>query len=159
LPTDLYPVAPGDAPEQQPDQLQLLTKIVHQLAAQVETLSVAAAPIKHTTSAIPTSDSDRAAGGRLELDALPADSTNAPLEYIDPREWSDFASRTFAECLPLSGTTAQCLRNPRHNEAEFFLTDNARIYSRDENRHLLYYGVFTAAANAALETAMETIRI
>jgi hypothetical protein len=28
LPTDLYPVAPGDAPEEQQDQLQLLTKIV-----------------------------------------------------------------------------------------------------------------------------------
>jgi hypothetical protein len=72
-------VAPGDAPEQQPHQLQLLTKIVQQLAAQVETLSVATAPTKHTTSAIPTADSDKAAGGRLELDALPADSTNTPL--------------------------------------------------------------------------------
>jgi hypothetical protein len=49
LPADLYPVAPGDAPEQHPDQLQLLTQIVKQLAAQVETLSVAAAPTKHTT--------------------------------------------------------------------------------------------------------------
>jgi hypothetical protein len=44
LPTDLYPVAPGDAPEQQPKQLQLLTNIVQQLAAQVDTLSIAAAP-------------------------------------------------------------------------------------------------------------------
>jgi hypothetical protein len=79
LPTDLYPVAPGDAPEQQPNQLQLLTKIVHQVAAHVETLSVAAALTKHTTSTIPTADSERAAGGRLELDALPHDSTNTPL--------------------------------------------------------------------------------
>jgi hypothetical protein len=87
LPTDLYPVAPGDAQEQQSDQLQLPTKIVQQLAAQVETLSVAAAPTKHTTSAIPTADFDSAAGRRREFDALPADSTNTPLEYIDPREW------------------------------------------------------------------------
>jgi hypothetical protein len=57
-------------------------------SSQVETLSVAAAPTNHTTSATPTADSDRAAGGRLELDALPTDSTNTPLEYIDPREWS-----------------------------------------------------------------------
>jgi NifB/MoaA-like Fe-S oxidoreductase len=54
LPTDLYPVAPGDAPEQQPNQLQSLTKIVQQIAAQVETLSVIAAPTKHTSLAIPT---------------------------------------------------------------------------------------------------------
>jgi hypothetical protein len=63
LPTDLYPVAPGDAPEQPPNQLQLLTKIVQQLAARVETLSVAAAPTKQTTLAIPTADFDSAAGG------------------------------------------------------------------------------------------------
>jgi hypothetical protein len=157
LPTDLY-VAPGDAPEQQPDQLQLLTQIVQQLAAQVETLSVATASTKPTTSAIPTADSDSAAGGRLELDALPADSKTNPLEYIDPREWSEFASRTFADCLPPSGTTAPCLWNPRHDEADKFFTDNARISSRDEYRHLLCYGVFTAAVNAALETAMETLR-
>jgi hypothetical protein len=121
LPTDLYPVAPCDAPEQQPDQLQLLTNIIQQLAAHVETLSVAAAPTKHTPSTIPTADFDRAAGGRRELDALPVDSTNTPLEYIDPREWSDFASRTFADCLPPSGTTLPCLWNPRHDEADNFL--------------------------------------
>jgi hypothetical protein len=94
LPTDLYPVAPGGAPEQQLDQLQLLTKIVQQLAAQVETLSVAVAPTKHTTLAIPTTDSDTAAGGRLELDALPADSTNTPLEYIDPLAWQTYPTVT-----------------------------------------------------------------
>jgi hypothetical protein len=109
LPTDLYPVAPGDAPEQEPYHLQLLATIVQQLEAQVETLSVAAAPIEHTTSAIPTADSDRAADGRLELHALPYDSTYTPQEYIDHREWSDFASRTLAECLPPSGTTVPCV--------------------------------------------------
>jgi hypothetical protein len=158
LATDLYPVSPSDAPQHQPDQLQLLTNIVQQLASQVQTLSVAAAPTKPTTSAIPTADFDRAAGGRRELDALPADSTNTPLEYIDPREWSEFASRTFTECLPPSGTTAPCLWNPRHDEADNCFTHNARISSRDEYRHMLCYGVFTAAANSALETAMETIR-
>jgi hypothetical protein len=118
LPTDFYPVAPSDAPEQQPYKLQLLTNIVQQLAAHVETLSVAAAPTKHTTSAIPTADFDKAAGGRRELDALPVDSKDTPLEYIDPREWSDFASRTFAECLPPAATTVPCLWNPRHDEAD-----------------------------------------
>jgi hypothetical protein len=46
FPIDLYPVAPGDVPEQHPNQLQLLTNIVHELATQVETLSIAAAPTK-----------------------------------------------------------------------------------------------------------------
>jgi hypothetical protein len=87
FPTNLYPDAHGDAPEHQPYPLQLLTKSVQQLAAHVETLSVAAAPTKHTTSAIPAAHFDSAAGGRRELDALPADSTNTPLEYIDPKEW------------------------------------------------------------------------
>jgi hypothetical protein len=48
--------------------------------------------------------------------------------------------------------------NPRHDEADKLFTDNARISSRDEYRHMLCHGVFTAAANAALETAMETLR-
>jgi hypothetical protein len=44
LPTDLYPAAIGEALEQQPDQLQLMTSIVQQLATQVETLLIATAP-------------------------------------------------------------------------------------------------------------------
>jgi hypothetical protein len=48
--------------------------------------------------------------------------------------------------------------NPRHDEADKVFTKTARISSRDEYRHLLCYGVFTAAANSALETAMEIIR-
>jgi hypothetical protein len=48
--------------------------------------------------------------------------------------------------------------NPRHDEADNCFTDNARTFSRDENPHMLCYGVFTAAANSALEIAMETIR-
>jgi hypothetical protein len=88
LPTDLYPVAPCDAPEQHPYQKQLLTNIVQQLATQVEALSIAAAPTKHTTLAILTTDFDRVAGGRREHDALPANSKDIPLEYIDPRKWT-----------------------------------------------------------------------
>jgi hypothetical protein len=74
---DLYPVAPCDAPEHQPDQLQLLTNNVHQLAAQVETLSRATAPTKQTYSTHPTTDFDRAAGGRYEHDARQVTVTTA----------------------------------------------------------------------------------
>jgi hypothetical protein len=101
LPTDLYPVAHGDAPEQQPYQLQPLTNIVQHLATQVESLSIAAASTKQTTSANPTSDFDRAAGERGEHDALQADSNDNPLDDIYPRYWTYYASRAFAECLPL----------------------------------------------------------
>jgi hypothetical protein len=38
------------------------------------------------------------------------------------------------------------------------LTDTDRISSRDEYRHLLYYGLLASAANAALETAMKYTR-
>jgi hypothetical protein len=93
LPTDLYPVAPRDAPEPQPSPLQWLINIVHLLAAQVEALSIAAAPTKHNTSTNPTADFDTAAGGLREHDALPIASKDSPLEYIDSREWTDFASR------------------------------------------------------------------
>jgi hypothetical protein len=45
-PHDLNPVAHDDALEEQLDQLQFIAKIVQQLATQVETLSLAAAPIQ-----------------------------------------------------------------------------------------------------------------
>jgi uncharacterized protein YfcZ (UPF0381/DUF406 family) len=50
------------------------------------------------------------------------------------------------------------LWNPRHDEADKCFSDNAIISSRDEYRHMLCYGAFRAAANAALKTIMETIR-
>jgi hypothetical protein len=86
LPYDLYPIAHGEAPDRQPDQLKLLTNIVQKIAAQVETMSLAAAPTKHTTSANPTADFDRATGGRRKHDALQAHSNDNPMEYTDPLE-------------------------------------------------------------------------
>jgi hypothetical protein len=38
------------------------------------------------------------------------------------------------------------------------LTEEKQISSRDEYRHLACYGVYYAAADTALETAMATIR-
>jgi hypothetical protein len=40
------------------------------------------------------------------------------VEYIDPIEWIDYASRTFAECMPPTGRTTPCLWNPRDDEAD-----------------------------------------
>jgi hypothetical protein len=57
-----------------------------------------------------------------------------------------------------TGTKAPCMWNPRHDEADKFFTNTARFSSRGEYRHMLCYGVFTSAANSALENAMEQIR-
>jgi hypothetical protein len=54
------------------------------------------------------------------------------MEYIDPREWTSYASRTLAECMPPADTTAPCMWNPRHDEAGNFSIETARISSRDE---------------------------
>jgi hypothetical protein len=115
---DLYHVPLGDVPEHKPNQLKLLTNIVQRLATQVETLCIAAAPTKHTVVANPTADFDRAAGGRHEQDAQLAHSNDNPLEYIDPRESIDYASRLFADCMPPTGTIAPCLENSRHKQAD-----------------------------------------
>jgi hypothetical protein len=69
-------------------------------------MSIAAAPTKHATSANPTADFNGAAGGRREHDPLEADSNDNPMEYIDPKEWTNYVSRTFAECMHPTGTTA-----------------------------------------------------
>eukprot|EP00873_Tetraselmis_striata_P040274 jgi/Tetstr1/460538/TSEL_005796.t1 len=47
---------------------------------------------------------------------------------------------------------------PRNDEADRYLTEANKIASRDEYRHLLCYGVYHAAANAAARTALATLR-
>jgi hypothetical protein len=85
LPHDLYPVAPGDALDEQPNKLQLLTNIEHQLAVHVESLPLAAAAaIKQTIEAYLTPNFDRVTGGRHKHDSRQAHINDNPLEYIDP---------------------------------------------------------------------------
>eukprot|EP00873_Tetraselmis_striata_P023061 jgi/Tetstr1/443325/TSEL_031340.t1 len=48
--------------------------------------------------------------------------------------------------------------NPRNDEWDRYLTDEKKHATRDEYRHLLCYGVFTAAAHAALTDAVATLR-
>eukprot|EP00873_Tetraselmis_striata_P013651 jgi/Tetstr1/433915/TSEL_023095.t1 len=53
---------------------------------------------------------------------------------------------------------ATTLWRPRNDEADRYLTEANKTASRDEYRHLLCYGVYRAAANAAANTAMATLR-
>jgi hypothetical protein len=47
---------------------------------------------------------------------------------------------------------------PRHDETDKFLTEEKRISSREEYRHLACCGVYSAAADPALETSVATVR-
>eukprot|EP00873_Tetraselmis_striata_P043227 jgi/Tetstr1/463491/TSEL_008382.t1 len=59
---------------------------------------------------------------------------------------------------PPSGATRPSLWRPRNDEADRYLTEANKTASRDEYRHLLCYGVYRAAANAAAKTALATLR-
>eukprot|EP00873_Tetraselmis_striata_P042437 jgi/Tetstr1/462701/TSEL_007667.t1 len=50
------------------------------------------------------------------------------------------------------------LWRPCNDEADRYLTEANKTASRDEYRHLLCYGVYRAAANAAAKTALATLR-
>eukprot|EP00873_Tetraselmis_striata_P033451 jgi/Tetstr1/453715/TSEL_040671.t1 len=78
--------------------------------------------------------------------------------FIDPRDWIDNLPRAYAESMPHVGLTNFGLWNPRNDEWDRYLTDEKKHASRDEYRHLLCYGVFTAAAHAALTDAVATLR-
>eukprot|EP00873_Tetraselmis_striata_P001327 jgi/Tetstr1/421591/TSEL_012535.t1 len=60
--------------------------------------------------------------------------------------------------MPPVGLTNPGLWNPRNDEWDRYLTDEKKHATRDEYRHLLCYGVFTAAAHAALTAAVATLR-
>eukprot|EP00873_Tetraselmis_striata_P036662 jgi/Tetstr1/456926/TSEL_043596.t1 len=50
------------------------------------------------------------------------------------------------------------LWNPRNDEWDRYLTDEKKHATRDEYRHLLCYGVFTASAHASLTDVVATLR-
>eukprot|EP00873_Tetraselmis_striata_P018203 jgi/Tetstr1/438467/TSEL_027022.t1 len=67
--------------------------------------------------------------------------------------------RAYAESMPPVGLTNPGLWNPRNDEWDRYLTDEKKHATRDEYRHMLCYGVFTAAAHyAALTDAVATLR-
>eukprot|EP00873_Tetraselmis_striata_P015941 jgi/Tetstr1/436205/TSEL_025050.t1 len=66
-------------------------------------------------------------------------------------------ARTAAATGGARGATAVLWR-PRNDEANRYLTEANKTASRDEYRHLLCYGVYNAAANAAAKTTLATLR-
>jgi hypothetical protein len=78
--------------------------------------------------------------------------------YIYPRDWIDLLPRAFNDILKHVNESIPGMWTPRHDETNRFLTKEKRISSRDENRHRACYGVYSPAADAALEAALATIR-
>jgi hypothetical protein len=76
----------------------------------------------------------------------------------DPRDWIDLLSRSFKHILPTGKHICSGLWTPQHDERDRFLTEEKRVSSRDEYRHMARYGVYYAATDVALESAMTTIR-
>eukprot|EP00873_Tetraselmis_striata_P014676 jgi/Tetstr1/434940/TSEL_023936.t1 len=109
---------------------------------------------------IPATPADGLEGDEEEDDPPPGFPSKSPghAAFIDPRDWIDYLPRAYAESMPPAGLTNPGLWNPRNDEWDRYLTDEKKHATRDEYRHLLCYGVFTAAAHAALTDAVATLR-
>eukprot|EP00873_Tetraselmis_striata_P029593 jgi/Tetstr1/449857/TSEL_036919.t1 len=80
---------------------------------------------------------------------IPSDNDEVGEGGKDP----EHDARTAAATGRARGVTAVLWR-PRNDEADRYLTEANKTASRDEYRHMLCYGVYRAAANAAAKTAM-----
>ena len=116
-------------------------------------------PTQDSSKPNPSALDDGAEGGSDEDDpppGFPARPTR-PAPYIDPRDWIDQLPTAYADCMPPANLSQPSLWTPRLDEWDRYLTEERRTATHDEYRHLLCYGVFGAAAHAALETAMATL--
>eukprot|EP00873_Tetraselmis_striata_P046593 jgi/Tetstr1/466857/TSEL_011314.t1 len=102
----------------------------------------------------------RPRGDDEEDDPPPGFPTKSPdhAALIDPHDWIDYVPRAFAESMPPVALANPGLWNPRNYEWDRYLTDEKKHATRDEYRHLMCYGVFTAAAHAVLTDAVATLR-
>jgi hypothetical protein len=97
-------------------------------------------------------------GGSVDEYATHVYASSTKTAYIDPRDLIDLLPGAFNDILPPINASIPGLWTPRHDETDMFLTEEKLISSRDEYRHLACYGVYFTAADAALETAVATIR-
>jgi hypothetical protein len=97
-------------------------------------------------------------GGSVDEYATHVSAKSTKPAYIDPRDMIDLLPRVFNEILPLVNASIPGMWTSRHDETDRLLSEEKRISSLDEYRHLTCYGVYSAAADAALETTMATVR-
>jgi hypothetical protein len=78
--------------------------------------------------------------GGIEGNAIPSFPAALPDDaYLDPRKWVEDMPTAYSEGLPPPSVSRQSLWCPRHDEGDKFLTEQLRITSKDEYRHLLCY--------------------
>jgi hypothetical protein len=78
--------------------------------------------------------------------------------FIDPRDWVYDLPTAYADSLPPLTVTHPCLWRSRPDKGDKFLTEERRVTSRDEYRHLVCYGMLHATINTTLETIMDALR-
>jgi hypothetical protein len=69
----------------------------------------------------------------------------------------DLLPRALNDILPPVNTSTPGRWTPRNDETDKFPTEERRLSSRDEYRHLTSHGAHFAATDAALETTMATV--
>ena len=161
LPEHLYPTGDDSGDIRAPPsaaQFENLYDLVNQLLLKVDgDQTKPPAPTKqHNIPSVPADAVSE--GGSVDEYATHVSAHSTKPAYIDPRDWIDLLPRAFNDNLPPVNASIPGLWTPRHDETDRFLTEEKRISSRDEYRHLACYGVYSAAADAALETALATIR-
>jgi hypothetical protein len=139
-------------------QFENLYNLVNQLLLKVDgDQTKPLAPTKqHNIPSVPPDAASE--GGSVDEYATHVYANSTEPAYIDPRDWIDLLPRAFNDILPSVNAYIPGRWTPRHDETDRFLTEEKRISSRDEYRHLACYGVYSAAADAALETVMATVR-
>eukprot|EP00873_Tetraselmis_striata_P005540 jgi/Tetstr1/425804/TSEL_016183.t1 len=140
LPDDLYEsegCGGGNAASSTTDTASL-TALVRRMLLRLGELDSRTSSIQQPSpqKPIPTTPAGGLEGDEEEDDPPPGFPAKSPghAAFIDPRDWIDYLPRAYAESMP-------------HKHA-----------TRDEYRHLLCYGVFTAAVHAALTDAVATLR-
>jgi hypothetical protein len=78
--------------------------------------------------------------------------------YIDPRDLIDLLPRALNDILPHVNASIPGLWTPRHDETSHVRNRRKTNFPPGEYRHLACYGVYSAAADAALEIALATVR-
>eukprot|EP00873_Tetraselmis_striata_P005681 jgi/Tetstr1/425945/TSEL_016297.t1 len=169
--TDPTKATPADSLAETPAELTETTRdtttlaLLQALALKLDALSTRLDEQKHKEQrGIPSDDDEVGEGGKEpEHDARTAATTGrtrgATSVFIDPRDWEDLLPRAYQDCPPPpSGAARPSLWRPCNDEADRYLTEANKTASRYKYRHLLCYGIYRAAANAAAKTALATCR-